>query len=124
MSAFKRVVPYATDALDLPVRNVDEAAPHYVSRLGFQLVSRVDAPRKSVILERDSVRIALVENGRDPEQEGAYLEVDDVEAVFEEINGRSPTDKDIELQNNKGRSQRVFFHIAPDGLCFMIGEQA
>ena len=124
MSAFKRVVPYATDALDLPVRNVDEAAPHYVSRLGFQLVSRVDAPRKSVILERDSVRIALVENGRDPEQEGAYLEVDDVEAVFEEINGRSPTDKDIELQINKGRSQRVFFHIAPDGLCFMIGEQA
>ena len=124
MSAFKRVVPYATDALDLPVRNVDEAAPHYVSRLGFQLVSRVDAPRKSVILERDSVRIALVENGRDPEQEGAYLEVDDVEAVFEEINGRSPTDKEIELQNNKGRSQRVFFHIAPDGLCFMIGEQA
>ena len=124
MSAFKRVVPYAADALDLPVRNVDEAAPHYVSRLGFQLVSRGDAPRKSVILERDSVRIALVENGRDPEQEGAYLEVDDVEAVFEEINGRSPTDKDIELQNNKGRSQRVFFHIAPDGLCFMIGEQA
>jgi lactoylglutathione lyase len=124
MSEFIRVVPYAVDALDLPVRDVEAATPHYVTQLGFRLVSRTDLPTKSAILERDAVRIALVENGRDPEQEGAYFEVNDVEAVFEEITGRSPTDKDIQLQTKKGRSQRVFFHIAPDGLCFMFGEPA
>jgi lactoylglutathione lyase len=122
MPAFKRVVPYADDVLDLPVRDVEAATPHYVAQLGFRLVSRSDEPKRIAILERDAVRIALVENGRDPEQEGAYFEVDDVEAVFEEIKGRLPTDKDIELQTRKGRSQRVFFHIAPDGLCFMFGE--
>ncbi len=122
MSEFKRVVPYANDALDLPVRDVDEAVSHYVAQLGFRLVAQSDSPKKSAILERGAVRIGLVENGRDPEQEGAYFEVSDVEALFEEIKGRSPTDKDIELQTQKGRSQRIFFHIAPDGLCFMFGE--
>ena len=122
MTEFRRVVPYANDALDLPVRDVAEAAPHYVKQLGFRLVSRSDLPKKNAVLERDAVRIALVENGRDPEQEGAYFEVNGLEAVFEEINGRSPTDKDIQLQTKKGISQRVFFHIAPDGLCFMFGE--
>ena len=122
MSEFKRVVPYANDALDLPVRDLEGAIPHYVAQLGFRLVSRTDSPQKSAVLERDGVRIGLVENGRDPEQEGAFFEVTDVEALFEEIKGRSPTDKDIELQTKKGRSQRIFFHIAPDGLCFMFGE--
>jgi catechol 2,3-dioxygenase-like lactoylglutathione lyase family enzyme len=122
MPAFKKVVPYANDALDLPVRNVDQAITHYTKTLGFRLVSRVEAPLPAATLERDSVRIALVENGRDPEQEGAYIEVNGLEVLFEEINGRSPADNDIKLQANGGISQRVFFHIAPDGLCFMFGE--
>jgi hypothetical protein len=122
MPSFNKVVPYANDALDLPVRYVEQAIPHYTKTLGFRLVSRVEVPVPSATLERDSVRIALVENGRDPEQEGAYIEVNGLEVLFEAINGRSPADNDIKLQANRGRSQRVFFHIAPDGLCFMFGE--
>lgn len=122
MSELKRVVPYARDPLDLPVRDVDAALSHYMLRLGFDVVSRAESPRKSALIERDSVQIGLVENGRDPEHEGAYFEVTGLEALFEEINGRLPNDKEIQLQSIKGISQRVFFHIAPDGLCFMFGE--
>jgi lactoylglutathione lyase len=122
MTAFRKVVPYKQDALDLPVRSVEEATPHYTTKLGFRLISRDAEPGRRAILERDSVQIGLVENGRDPEQEGAFFEVNDVEAVFEEINGRLPAGNDIKVQNNNGRSHRVFFHIAPDGLCFMFGE--
>lgn len=119
-----RVAPYAADALDLPVQSVDAAVPYYLTNLGFRLVSRTDNPVRSAILERDGVRIGLVENGRDPAQEGCYFEVSDIEAAFSEIKGKAPTDKDIKLQSSKGGLQRVFFEIAPDGLCYMFGQPA
>ena len=115
---FKRVAPYADDALNLPVPNVDEAVPYYVKNYGFKLASRNEDPYRRAILERDDIRIGLAENGGDPSQEGCYFEVDDVEGAFREIKGREPSGKDIELQ----KGQRVFFDISPDGLCFMFGQ--
>ena len=114
----KRVRAYADDAMNLPVTNVADAVPYYVNSYGFRVVTRNEDPYRSAILERDSIRIGLAENGGDPSQEGCYFEVDDVEAAFREIKGREPSAKDIELQ----KGQRVFFDIAPDGLCFMFGQ--
>lgn len=115
--------PYADDALNLPVENVDTAIPYYEEIFGFNVVSKEDTPQKSVILARDGIRIGLAENGGDPTQEGCFFEVDNVKAAFEEINGDPPTGSDLRLDTFGEKSYQVFFVVAPDGLCYMLGER-
>src|SRR5262245_37952533 len=119
---FKRAVPYAGDAMNLPVGDVDAAIPFYEQTLGFRVTQREDAPHRRAVLARDDIQIALAENGGDPTQEGCYFEVDDIEAAFEEIKAQKPTESDIKTQTRGGSSQRVFFVVAPDGLCYMLGQ--
>ena len=119
---FKRAVPYAKDAMNLPVADLEAAIPFYEKTFNFRLTARNDAPYKSAILARDEIQIGLAENGGDSSQEGCYFEVDDIEAAFEEIKGKRPTDSDLELQKWGSSSQRVFFVVAPDGLCYMLGQ--
>jgi catechol 2,3-dioxygenase-like lactoylglutathione lyase family enzyme len=120
---FKRAAPYANDALNLPVRSVDAAIPFYEYKLGFRLVSREDRPMKRALLERDGVQIGLAENGGDFSQEGCFFEVNDVSAAFEEINGASPTDEDLQVQEFGRLPFLCFSVVAPDGLCFIVGER-
>ena len=120
---FKRAAPYADDAMNLPVAGVDAAIPYYETTFGFRVESRHDAPRKSVILARDHIQIGLAENGGDPTQEGCFFEVDSVEAAFEEIKGKPPSESDFRIDKFGPVSYRVFFEVAPDGLCYMIGER-
>jgi predicted enzyme related to lactoylglutathione lyase len=123
MSAtFKRAVPYANDAMNLPVADVESAIPFYEQTFHFRVVSRSDVPHKSAVLARDQIQIGLAENGGDPTQEGCYFQVDDLEAAFEEIKGRKPAESDIQTQTKGEGTQRVFFVVAPDGLCYMLGE--
>jgi len=119
---FKKVAPYADDALNLPVGDVEASIPYYEKRFGFHVVSRQDSPHKSVVLARDDIQIGLAENGGDPSQEGCYFEVDDVERAYEEITGTPPSESDFRLDKHGDRTLKVFFQIAPDGLCYMIGE--
>lgn len=119
---FKRAAPYAQDALNLPVADVDAAIPFYEQTMGFHLESRTETPVKSAILARDAVRIGLAENGGDPEQEGCFFEVEGIDAAFEQSRGAKPKDGDIKTQLVKGQACRVFFVIAPDGLCYMLAE--
>ena len=119
---FKRAVPYAKDAMSLPVADLEAAIPFYEKTLNFRVVARHEAPYKSAILARDEIQIGLAENGGDPSQEGCYFEVDDIEAAFEEVKGKRPTESDLELQKTGSSSQRVFFVVAPDGLCYMLGQ--
>lgn len=119
---FKRAVPYAGDAMNLPVADVEAAIPYYEETFGFRIVSRQDAPVKSAVLARDEIQIGLAENGGDPTQEGCYFEVDEVEAAFEEIKGAKPGEADLKINKFGSTTSRVFFVIAPDGLCYMIGQ--
>ena len=121
-ATFKRVVPYADDAMNLPVADIEAAIPFYEQTMGFRVVRRDDSPHRRAVLARDDIQIALAENGGDPTQEGCYFEVDDLEAAFEEIKGRKPADSDIKIQTRGESSQRVFFIVAPDGLCYMLGQ--
>src|SRR5438128_7337903 len=89
-AVFRTAAPYSDDAMNLPVQDVDAAIPYYEKTFGFRVVSRQDAPRRSVILARDGIRIGLAENGGDSSQEGCFFEVDNVEAAFEEIKGAPP----------------------------------
>lgn len=122
-AVFKKSAPYAGDALNLPVENVDAAIPYYENTFGFRVVSRQDAPHRSVILARDDIQIGLAENGGDPTQEGCFFEVDNVEAAFAEITGRPPDESSFRLDKFGQVSYRVFFEVAPDGLCYMMGER-
>ena len=122
-ATFKRAVPYAADAMNLPVADVDAAIPFYEQTMGFKVVSRHDSPHKSAVLARDKIQIGLAENGGDPEQEGCFFEVDDVAAAFKEIKGTEAADSDFRIDTFGEKAFRVFFVVAPDGLCYCIGER-
>jgi lactoylglutathione lyase len=121
---FKRVAPYADDKMNLPVADVEAAIPFYEKTFSFRVVSRSDSPHKSVVLERHDIQIGLAENGGDPAQEGCWFEVDDVAAAFREIKGKEPAESDLKVQKFSETPFRVFFVVAPDGLCYMIGERS
>lgn len=122
-AVYMNAAPYAKDAMNLPVTDVETAIPFYEQTMGFQVVSRQDAPVKSVVLGRDGIQIGLAENGGDPSQEGCFFEVDNVEAAFKEVNGVEPGEGALRHDKFGDKSYRVFFVIAPDGLCYMLGER-
>ena len=124
-AVFKTASPYLEDAMNLPVENLEAAIPFYETVMGFQLVSQKVAPCKSAVLGRDDIRIGLAENGGDPSQEGCFFEVDNVEAAFNELksNGLGKKEADFRVDQYGETSYRVFFVVAPDGLCYCLGEK-
>jgi len=122
-AVFKSAAAYADDAMNLPVHDIEAAIPYYEKTFGFRVLSRQDAPHKSVVLTRDDIQIGLAANGGDPTQEGCFFEVDNVEAAFEEIKGMPPTESAFRLDSFDNVFFRVFFEVAPDGLCYMLGER-
>ena len=125
MAKFLRVAPYADDALNLPVESVDSAIEFYETVMGFQVVSKSDQPVKKAILGRDEIQIGLAENGGDPSQEGCFIRVDDVEQAFEELqsNGLNAKEANFRVDQHGENSFKVFFVVAPDGLCYCLGEK-
>src|SRR6185295_2096179 len=123
---FKRAVPYADDAMNLPVKDVEAAIPFYETVFARKVISRNNTPKVSAVLARDDIEIGLAENGGDPTQEGCFFEVDDVETAFQELqnNGLEKDDPKFSVENyGDGASYKVFFVVAPDGLCYCIGER-
>lgn len=137
-AVFKSANPYLDDAMNLPVENLEAAIPFYETIMGFGLVSRKDQPCKSAVLARDGIQIGLAENGGDPTQNGCFFEVDNAEAAFDELksNGLTRQPSWIERKTPEQREQagfrvdrhgstsfKVFFVVAPDGLCYCLGER-
>ena len=123
-AVFKSAYPYQKDAMNLPVRDLETALPFYQTVMGFRLVSREDAPCKSAVLSRDSIQIGLAENGGDPTQDGCFFEVDNVQTAFDELkaNGLQKEEAGFHTQKYGDTSYRVFFVVAPDGLCYCLAE--
>ena len=122
---YKKAYPYADDAMNLPVEDVDKATPFYETIMGFTVISRSDNSPKKVVLARDDIQMAIVENGGDPSQEGCFFEVEDVEAAFAELraNGLDRTNPEFSTETYEGGyTYKVFFVVAPDGLCYCIGQ--
>ncbi len=137
-AVFKAAYPYLEDAMNLPVENLEAAIPFYETIMGFRVVSRKDEPFKSAVLGRDGLQTGLAENGGDPTQEGCFFEVDNAEAAFDELksNGltthpswtgrKSPEEREeagFRIDQHGATSFKVFFVVAPDGLCYCLGER-
>jgi catechol 2,3-dioxygenase-like lactoylglutathione lyase family enzyme len=124
-AVFKRASPYKDDALNLPVASVDAALPFYERVMGFTVVARHDAPHRAAVLARDAIQIGLAENGGDPTQEGCFFEVDSADAALAELqqNGLGKKDATFEIAAYGTRKYKQFFVVAPDGLCYCLGEK-
>ena len=117
--------PYQKDKMKLPVENLETAIPFYETVMGFRVISRSDAPFKSATIERDDMQLGLAENGGDPTQDGCFFEVDDIEKAFAELraNGFDRENPDYDYQKYGETKWKVFFVVAPDGLCYCYGER-
>ena len=116
---------YQGNNLQLPVKDVAAAVPFYETVLGFRLLSRSDTPHNSAVLARDEVQIGLAENGGDPTQDGCAFHVKDLEALLAEFNanGLRKEPSAFNIEQRDGAAWKVFYVVAPDGLCYWFGER-
>ena len=117
---------YQGDCLQLPVPELEAAVPFYEQRLGFQVISRGSSPYPHAVLGRDHVQIGLVENGGDSSQDGCAFQVqppglDELYAQFR-ASGLDRELSPVRSEVREGALWKVFFVVAPDGLCFWFGE--
>ena len=124
-ATLQKAFGYQGDNMHLPVRDLAAALPFYETVLGFRVVSRSDTPHKSAVLARDEVQIGLAESGGDPSQDGCAFHVTALEALFAEFNANG-LDKhlsEFDIEQHDEAAWRVFYVIAPDGLCYWFGER-
>jgi lactoylglutathione lyase len=124
-AVFKTAWGYQGDNMALPVPDLDTALPFYEQVMGFRVLSRAYAPHKSAVLARDGIQMGLAENGGDSSQDGCAFEVDDVESAFAQLkaNGLQKDDAGFGIENHGDASFKVFYVVAPDGLCFWFGQR-
>ncbi|MEM9048713.1 MAG: VOC family protein [Pseudomonadota bacterium] len=115
---FLRADPYQDDVLALPVVDIDRAAAWYGPVFALSEVARRDAPVPGVIMARDGVQIGFAVTGGDPEQDGAAIRVADIARAHAELVATGAKPGAIKTETRDGREERVFFVIAPDGLCY------
>jgi len=116
---------YQGNNMNLPVRDLEAAVPFYETVLGFRVLSRSDKPYKSAILVRDDVQIGLAENGGDSSQDGCAFHVKELESLLAEFkaSGLEKELSDFSVENHGDADWRVFYVVAPDGLCYWFGER-
>ena len=122
-ATLEKAFGYQGDAMNLPVGGLAAALPFYETVLGFRVLSRSDTPHNSAVLARDRVRIGLAENGGDSSQDGCAFHVKDLEALFAEFNGPQEELTEFEIEQHDGVAWKVFYVVAPDGLCYWFGER-
>jgi lactoylglutathione lyase len=116
---------YQGDAMNLPVGDLESALPFYETVLGFRVMSRSGTPHNSAILARDDVQIGLAENGGDSTQDGCAFHVKHLDALLAEFraNGLHKELSDFNVEQHGDVAWKVFYVVAPDGLCYWFGER-
>jgi catechol 2,3-dioxygenase-like lactoylglutathione lyase family enzyme len=124
-STFEKAFGYQGDNMNLPVFDVAAAIPFYEAVLGFRVVSRSDNPYNHAVLARDQIQIGLAENGGDPTQDGCAFHVTGLQSLFAEfqMNGLKKENQEFDVEHHGGTAFRVFYVVAPDGLCYWFGER-
>ena len=116
---------YQGDNMNLPVAELAAALPFYEKVLGFEVRSTSETPHKAAILGRDQVQIGLAENGGDSTQDGCAFHVKGLQSLFDEFraNGLLKEISEFDVEQHDDVSWRVFYVVAPDGLCYWFGER-
>jgi catechol 2,3-dioxygenase-like lactoylglutathione lyase family enzyme len=124
-AALEKAWGYQGNSMNLPVPDLAAALPFYEEVLGFRVLSRNDVPHRSAVLARDEVQIGLAENGGDPTQDGCAFHVKDVESLFAEFraNGLQKELSEFKIEQRDDVAWKVFYVVAPDGLCYWFGER-
>lgn len=120
--AFKSAAPFQNDVLALPVSDLDAASSWYANSFGMAEVDRREAPVPTVVLERDGIRLGFAINGGDPSQDGAAILVANIQRIKDELESNGVSVGDFRVDQREGQKLRVFFVVAPDGLCFYFHE--
>lgn len=116
---------YQGNNLNLPVSDLAAALPFYENELGFRVLSRSDTPHRSAVLGRDGVQIGLAENGGDSSQDGCAFHVTNLEGLFADFkaSGLQKELSEFNVEKHGDANWRVFYVVAPDGLCYWFGER-
>jgi hypothetical protein len=124
-ATLEKAFGYQGDSMNLPVREVAAALPFYETVLAFRVLSRGDTPHNSAVLARDKVQIGIAENGGDSTQDGCAFHVKGLEELFEEFkaNGLQKELSEFKIEQHDGVAWKVFYVVAPDGLCYWFGER-
>jgi lactoylglutathione lyase len=125
MSSLEKAFGYQGDNMNLPVKDLASSLPFYQNVLGFRVMSQSDVPHKAAVLARDQVQIRLAENDGDPSQDGCAFHVTDVESLLAEFkaNGLQKEISDFSHEDRGDSVWKVFYVVAPDGLCYWFGER-
>jgi catechol 2,3-dioxygenase-like lactoylglutathione lyase family enzyme len=121
----EKVFGYQGDHMNLSVPDLEAALPFYETVLGFRESSRSVSPYNSAVLGRDQVEIGLAENGGDPTQDGCAFHVKGLAELFAEFktNGLQKELSKFDIEEQDGVAWKVFYVVAPDGLCYWFGER-
>ena len=109
--------------MNLPVAGVEAALRFYQTVLGFTVVSRSSTPHPAAVLARDHIQMRISENGGDPSQDGCAFHVTGLESLRDEFkaNGLEKL-SEFSTERHKDLEWKVFYVVAPDGLCYWFGE--
>jgi lactoylglutathione lyase len=124
-ATLEKVWGYQGNNMSLPVQDLESALPFYETVLGFRVLSRSDTPHNAAVLARDQVQIGLAENGGDSTQDGCAFHVKDLESLFAEFraNGLQKELSEFDIEQHGDVAWKVFYVVAPDGLCYWFGER-
>lgn len=123
---FEKAFGFQGNAMNLPVGDVEASIPYYERVFGFRVQSREATPVVAATLGRDAVQIRLVQNGGDPTQDGCAFHVRGVHALHGVMAtlGLGTGLGALGEERRNGEKWTRFFVVAPDGLCFWVGERA
>ena len=67
----------------------------------------------------------LAENGGDSSQDGCAFHVTDLDALFAEFKAKGLHKElsEFKIEQRGGVAWKVFYVVAPDGLCYWFGER-
>jgi catechol 2,3-dioxygenase-like lactoylglutathione lyase family enzyme len=119
---FLAAYPYQKDVLALPVTDIDAAASWYSQRFGMHEVERHQAPVPRVVLERDDARLGFAITGGDASQDGAAILVSGLHELKAELEGAGVQVANLRVDERDSKKFKVFFAVAPDGLCYYFHE--
>ncbi len=115
---FKAAYPYNESVLTLPVTDLDQTAKWYSHAFGMQETRRAAGEKPSVVLHRDGVELGFEINCGDAANEGAAILVEGIEALRQQLIETGASPGEFRIDDRDGEKLKVFFVVAPDGLCF------